>query len=104
MLGRKGYRATSVREFKKNFRDRHWLSFTKDAQILINGKFSGFKKEKIRVDTYLEDDEYYKFCVFCIRYEKSRGEFIKTAIKEKMERIMQEKKVQKNAMKNGSLV
>ena len=48
MLGAKGYSSLKLSDFKKRFKDRYWLSFKK-----------GEKRDRIRVDVYLYDNEYY---------------------------------------------
>ena len=93
MLGRNGYSSIKLSDFKANFKDRHWLCFKK-----------GEKAEKIRIDIYLTDKDYYKIGVFCIKNGLSRGEVFIRATFEKMDRMKSENKLQKLQMKNGSLV
>lgn len=110
MLGRGGYATRGnknlttlerLKEYKESFLGRSWLSFTKESlqydkdgnKITDNGRHL-HKKERIRVDTYFYDDEIYSLGVFCIKFGRSRGAFVKEAVFEKMNRVKAEHKQQ----------
>jgi len=74
MHGKRGIASLKLSELKEWFADHYPFSFKKNQP-----------KERIRIQVYLYDDEFYRLNVYCIKNDISRGKFVKSAIRRELQ-------------------